>query len=1147
MLLAAVAFAAFAPNPAFAQCSPSGALAPGSTVTCNGSQTTTEGQGPGANNVSVFVNDGATVDVSNANAISVGDNATVTLGTSGPTVGGTATNAAVMVRTTTNASAGNGNYGDGSNTIDIGYNSTLVINRNASVIAIGTQQQSEAINPYGSGNTIINYGLIQGGPSSAINFQDVGSDASSPHNVVENYGTIQLSPVGSVNPISGGQAVSSAGTVGIDFINETGGKVIGNLVFQAGDDHVTLNPGSSISGDLDGEGGTNLLTLNASGTSADTFTGEIKNFQTVDKTGAGTWTLTGAIGNNSFTGVTPLAVNIIGGTLVLNGNNTAFNGSIAINPGTSLALPGSDPTATLEARAQSLPPLITDHGILLINQFSPDGIQPVDGTYAGVIQGTGTVTKIGIGTVTLSGVNSYTGGTNLNVGTLAVSTDTALGGSMGALNFNGGSLRLLSSFNLAASRAIVLNGPGAGLAGGGTIDTNGFQTNIAQAISGAGGLNKAGAGLLVLTGTNSYAGGTTISGGMLQLGNGGTAGSIVGNVTDNGILAFNRSDATTYSGIVSGTGALFQAGAGTTILNANSSYTGATSISAGTLAVGDATHSTASLFGGGDVGVASGAMLGGYGTVAGNVSDNGAIAAGNALPIFTGGPAGAFTIGGSLLNNAVVNLAGSSIGNSLVVQGNYTSVGGALSLNTLLNAGGPLSNQVTDRLLVGGNGSGSTLVQVNGSGAGASTGLPIATNGISIIQVGGASSANAFTLSGGYVSNGTPFQYHLIAYGPGSPNGAAAPAQNLVGNPGGYWDYRLQTPYVTPAGPVAIPVQIPATPAVLPVTAQVPVPAIARPAVAPQVPAYITAPMALFNAGFQDIDSLHRRLGEIRDGPRPENDDRSEGFFRVLGGQFQYVSDRSFGSYGYNSSQDYSAIQFGLSRIAVDTEDGTLRVGLAGTIGQLSFEPQAVDGASKGRFHTETLAGIATWQSTAGWYVDAVVSGGLFDGTIVTPARGQTAGMNGTSMEASIEGGYPIPLDWQNVSLEPQAQLAYQRLSFGRRTDIDGIDVKLGNPSQGVLRTGARLTRKSVTEDGMVFTPYLKANVLQGLGGGSPVDLSGVSFGTGHFGTALQLGAGITGAPAENLSVYGDVAWQKDVAAGGSRGWAFNGGLRYVF
>jgi fibronectin-binding autotransporter adhesin len=376
MLLAAVAFTAFSPNPALALCSPPGALAPGSTVTCNGPQTTTEGQGPGADNVSVFVNDGATIDVSNANAISVGNNATVTLGTASPTAGGSAANAAVVVRTTTNASAGNGNYGDGSNTIDIGYNSTLVINRNASVIAIGTQQQSEAINPYGSGNTIINYGLIQGGPSSAINFQDVGSDASSPHNVVENYGTIQLSPVGSVNPISGGQAVSSAGTVGIDFINETGGKVIGNLVFQAGDDHVTLNPGSSISGDLDGEGGTNLLTLNASGTSADTFTGEIKNFQTVDKTGAGTWTLTGAIGNNSFTGVTPLAVNIIGGTLVLNGNNTAFNGSIAINPGTSLALPGSDPTATLEARAQSLPPLITDHGILLINQFSPDGIQP---------------------------------------------------------------------------------------------------------------------------------------------------------------------------------------------------------------------------------------------------------------------------------------------------------------------------------------------------------------------------------------------------------------------------------------------------------------------------------------------------------------------------------------------------------------------------------------------------------------------------------------------------------------------------------------------------------------------------------------------------------------------------------------------------
>jgi hypothetical protein len=261
--LAAALAAALAPNPVRAQCSASGALTPGSTVICNGAQTTIVGQGPGADSVTLTVKDGASVTVMNSNAISLGNGVAITLGSSGPAPGGSAANAPVVVETTTNGSAGPGQYGDGSNTIDIGSNSTILINRNASIIANGTQNTSEAINPYGFGDTIINYGLIQGGPSAAIWFQNVGP-ANSPRNVVDNFGTIIA-----------GQALGGSGNIGIDFINESGAKVMGNLQFSGGDDRVTLNPGSVITGNLDGGGGNNLLTLNASPGSSDTISGQV--------------------------------------------------------------------------------------------------------------------------------------------------------------------------------------------------------------------------------------------------------------------------------------------------------------------------------------------------------------------------------------------------------------------------------------------------------------------------------------------------------------------------------------------------------------------------------------------------------------------------------------------------------------------------------------------------------------------------------------------------------------------------------------------------------------------------------------------------------------------------------------------------------
>jgi autotransporter-associated beta strand protein len=101
-------------------------------------------------------------------------------------------------------------------------------------------------------------------------------------------------------------------------------------------------------------------------------------------------------------------------------------------------------------------------------------------------------------------------------------------------------------------------------------------------------LTKSGAGKWILTGTNTYTGGTTIANGLLQIGAGAASGNIGnGNIINNGALNFNRSGILTVSGGITGTGALTNDGSGTVILVADNTYSGGTTINAGTLQIGN--------------------------------------------------------------------------------------------------------------------------------------------------------------------------------------------------------------------------------------------------------------------------------------------------------------------------------------------------------------------------------------------------------------------------------------------------------------------------------------------------------------------------------------------------------------------------------
>jgi autotransporter-associated beta strand protein len=198
-------------------------------------------------------------------------------------------------------------------------------------------------------------------------------------------------------------------------------------------------------------------------------------------------------------------------------------------------------------------------------------------------RGFGVYKKTGSSTWALTGTTAAVTPWQILGGTLSVSQDASLGAPAGALTINGGILQITGSGF--ANTARTLNWGAAG--GGFDIADASHAFTLNQALTGSGPLQKLGAGTLVFTGNNSYTGGTTISAGTLQLGDGGTSGGIVGDVTNNGRLAFNRADGVAFGWSISGTGAVEQRGAGTTVLTGENGYTGGTTISAGTLQLGD--------------------------------------------------------------------------------------------------------------------------------------------------------------------------------------------------------------------------------------------------------------------------------------------------------------------------------------------------------------------------------------------------------------------------------------------------------------------------------------------------------------------------------------------------------------------------------
>jgi outer membrane autotransporter protein len=392
---------------------------------------------------------------------------------------------------------------------------------------------------------------------------------------------------------------------------------------------------------------------------------------------------------------------------------------------------------------------------------------------------------MGAGTTTLTATNTYSGGTTISAGTLAVSADANLGSTSGGLSFGGGTLQYLAGFT--SNRGVTLN------AGGGTFDTNGNGATLSGTIGGIGGLSKIGTGTLTLSGISTYSGATAVNAGTLQAGAANafaqssaftvasgatldlasfnqTIGSLAGagSVTLGTATLTTNGDntSTTYSGAMSGTGGLTKIGTGTLTLSGISTYSGATAVNAGTLIVNGSIANS-------PVTVNSGAMLAGTGTVgATTINSGGTFAPGNSPGTMTVNGNLAFQSGAIYLvqvNPATASSSNVTAGGNATLSGTVQAAfasGAYISRTyTILSAAGGLNGTTFNTLTTSNLPAGfaaslsytatnailnltATLGQPNGPTGPTGPGA-LGFGGLSINQTNVANALNGFFNSGG--------------------------------------------------------------------------------------------------------------------------------------------------------------------------------------------------------------------------------------------------------------------------------------------------------------------------------------------------------------------------------------------------------------
>lgn len=399
--------------------------------------------------------------------------------------------------------------------------------------------------------------------------------------------------------------VDAAASVALSGNSQTVGQLANSGTIALGNGTLTISNGGSSSGTLSGAGTINLtggtLTVapaNTGLTANVNLTGNSKavmnhvaslgNSGTLAIAAGSTAELANASGNLAKTLAGAGAVNLTGtSNLRLAADNGSFAGRFDVGTGTTL-------TADQGNRLGTASIAIAANG-----HFIADASSAWSMNAGNVISGAGRVSKTGADTLTINHANTYTGGTDITDGTVRIANGSALG--TGKVTFSNDATLELAGSSITVNNAM-------GVDGGVTAElmVGGVRTGtISGVIDGAGAVAKTGTGTLILTADNTWAGGTTIAAGKLQFGNGGTTGSLTGDILNNAALEFNYGSGAdlTYSGTVTGTGSLAKTGAGILTLTGSHSYGGATSVAGGTLIL------TGTNSGTGAASIASGATL----------------------------------------------------------------------------------------------------------------------------------------------------------------------------------------------------------------------------------------------------------------------------------------------------------------------------------------------------------------------------------------------------------------------------------------------------------------------------------------------------------------------------------------------------------